>query len=165
MGSQGGQDLFAHELTHVVQRHGGTVQRLLDGFYQPKNVKVKKERISLSDAFTEKHVADNNATAGVITRNRVNVGNAPLPMVNGVVPNTTATSQNWINSIDKSKAVIPDQKEWVGDLPIKITGWDVTYNAGPPVNTVVAAINNQARTVGGFMKQKGGDVTIDHVAN
>lgn len=48
-GSRGGQELIAHELTHVVQQNGGTVQRLPQEFPQQRATETTSEFASNSE--------------------------------------------------------------------------------------------------------------------
>lgn len=172
--SRGGQQLIAHELTHVVQQSTqsvkraphNTVQRLIDGFYDDGSKKVPKQRISLTKDFKQKHVANDTNEARQITGRRIDnpttKPKAPASMVNGQLSNTTASEQNWITAIDNSIAVIPDQDNWSGNMAIEITGWDAKRTG--PRNISVSAIAGENRTIGGYMNKQGGSVEIDHVA-
>lgn len=140
---------------------GANVQRLLDGFYADGTTKVPKERISLTAPFKKKHVADDEAKARQVTGARIDEGK-PAAMVNGRLGNTVATEAAWLEAIDKSTATIPDQNAWQGGLPVKLTGWDAKRTG--PRSITVSALADAARTVGGFMKKKGGSVEIDHVS-
>jgi hypothetical protein len=83
-------------------------------------------------------------------------------MVQGRLGNTTATEAQWIDAIDKSQATIPDQDAWSGGLAVKVTGWEAKRTGQRSIT--LTALAEAARTVGGFMKKKGGKVDVDHVS-
>jgi hypothetical protein len=140
---------------------GANVQRLLDGFYGDGETKVPASRISLTAPFKKKHVADDETKARQVTGARIEEGK-PAAMVNGRLGNTVATEAAWLEAIDKSTATIPDQNAWQGGLPVKLTGWDAKRTG--PRSITVSPLADAARTVGGYMKKKGGAVEIDHVS-
>ncbi len=138
----------------------GQVQRLIDGFDGKSKVPISK--VSLTDAFKQKHVAEDAKGAIAKTGARIDSGKPPA-MVAGTLGNTVATEANWKAAIDASTAVIPDQKDWSGGMPIKLSGWDAKRVPGQrKIN--VTEVADVGRTVGGYMKQKGGAVQIDHVS-
>jgi hypothetical protein len=136
------------------------LQRLIDGFDGKSKVPISK--VSLTDAFKQKHVADDPKGAIAKTGARIDSGKPPA-MVTGTLGNTVATEANWKAAIDASTAVIPDQKDWSGGLPIKLSGWDAKRVPGQrKIN--ITELSDAPRTVGGYIKQKGGAVQIDHVS-
>lgn len=137
------------------------VQRLLDGFYADGTTKVPASRISLTAPFKKKHVADDETKARQVTGARIDEGK-PAAMVNGRLGNTVATEAAWLEAIDRSTATIPDQNAWQGGLPVKLTGWDAKRTG--PRSITVSPLADAARTVGGYMKKKGGAVEVDHVS-
>jgi hypothetical protein len=140
---------------------GAPVQRLIDGFYAGGATKVPTSRIALTAAFKKKHVAADEAAARSITGARIDEGKPPA-MVQGRLGNTTATEAQWIDAIDKSQATIPDQDAWSGGLAVKVTGWEAKRTG--PRSITISPLADAARTVGGFMKKKGGKVDVDHVS-
>jgi hypothetical protein len=140
---------------------GAPVQRLIDGFYAGGATKVPTSRITLTDAFKKKHVAADETAARRITGARIDEGK-PAAMVQGRLGNTTATEAQWIDAIDKSQATIPDQDAWSGGLAVKVTGWEAKRTGQRSIT--LTALAEAARTVGGFMKKKGGKVDVDHVS-
>jgi hypothetical protein len=140
---------------------GAPVQRLIDGFYAGGATKVPTSRITLTAAFKKKHVAADEAAARTITGARIDEGK-PAAMVQGRLGNTTATEAQWIDAIDKSQATIPDQDAWSGGLAVKVTGWEAKRTGERSIT--LTALAEAARTVGGFMKKKGGKVDVDHVS-
>ncbi len=138
----------------------GQVQRLIDGFDGKSKVPISK--ISLTDAFKQKHVAEDAKGAIAKTGARIDSGKPPA-MVAGTLGNTVATEANWKAAIDASTAVIPDRKDWSGGMAIKLNGWDAKRVPGQrKIN--ITELSGEGRTVGGYIKQKGGAVQIDHVS-
>ncbi|HML99193.1 MAG TPA: hypothetical protein PKD75_11990 [Tepidiformaceae bacterium] len=138
----------------------GQVQRLIDGFDGKSKVPISK--VSLTDAFKQKHVAEDPKGAIAKTGARIDAGKPPA-MVAGTLGNTVATEANWKAAIDASTAVIPDQKDWSGGMAVKLSGWDAKRVPGQrKIN--ITDLSDAGRTVGGYMKQKGGAVQIDHVS-
>lgn len=136
------------------------LQRLIDGFDGKRKVPISK--VSLTDAFKQKHVAEDAKGAIAKTGARIDSGKPPA-MVAGTLGNTVATEANWKAAIDASTAVIPDQKDWSGGLAIQLNGWDAKRVPGQrKIN--ITELSNAPRTVGGYIKQKGGAVQIDHVS-
>lgn len=116
----------------------------------------------LIDAFKQKHVAEDPKGAIAKTGARIDAGKPPA-MVAGTLGNTVATEANWKAAIDASTAVIPDQKDWSGGMAVKLSGWDAKRVPGQrKIN--ITDLSDAGRTVGGYMKQKGGAVQIDHVS-
>ena len=146
----------------VSQLVGSRVDRLVDGFYGD-GTKVPKSRITLTQAFKTKHVADTELKARQVTGARIDSGKPPA-MVNAQLGNTVAKEEDWITAIDDSTAVIPDRNAWSGGMAIKINGWDAKRTAPNERKIALTALADAARTVGGYMAKKGGKVEIDHVA-
>ncbi|MEB3310409.1 MAG: DUF4157 domain-containing protein [Snowella sp.] len=172
-GSRGGQELIAHELTHVVQQNmtQSSLQCLKDSFYPDGHESrfVPKDRIKLSESFKTKHIAEDVTSATNITLNRYEKGSMPKAMQDGDLGNTTAKKADWIDAVTSSDSEMTDAVNWQGDIAVKINGWDTKWNKTAvsqeniPSNYITAELSSADRTVGGVIKKQGGEVIIDHV--
>lgn len=150
----------------------GVAQRVVDGFFTGTaraGELVPRNRITFAAAFQNKHFAADAARAETTTRARVHAAGCPAGILNGTIPNTTATAAEWKDAVYNSQTTMPDQDAWTGNVAIALNGWQTTYRAAvhpPQVDTYpTVAIAAANLNVGGYLPTQGGVLRIDHVSN
>ncbi|CAN5903389.1 hypothetical protein BH11BAC7_BH11BAC7_33810 [soil metagenome] len=150
----------------------GVTQLVRDGFYDGTaraGELVPRNRITFAAAFQNKHFAADAARAQTTTRARVQAVGCPAGILNGTLPNTTATPAEWKDAVYDSQTTMPDVDAWTGNVNVAVNGWQTTYTRAvqpPQVDTyptVALAAGNL--TVGGYLPTQGGVLRIDHVGN